>query len=367
MPKAKAKSAAKQKTNLCNKCGERHLPPTGKKCTRQKLVEKVESGNSDVSNDSFEESVGAASVTRGKGRTKNGEMNSYDSVLSRLVTSVDALQARVFGTHESLPQPNSVTAPVQFATTTYAPTAPVTHGPTLAQMRQDPSMCSQANGLVDKIEASSLGAYGLSRYLKRGFARAGVEDAPLVPTPWPQDFVIGYGEKQRLHYNDLDLFQWAQGFLTIIAREPKVEIKNLMLEHLRELFHDAQFHGWEAVKYAHSVILSSLEYGDLTWFDTLRMADIRRTVASGKASQIRNYPVNSSKEPQYFKNHKQGHQNSAGNGSKGNNRKTVKACNFYNEGKCTHAGDHEMASTKWRHVCRECWGRDHVENNCSFL
>jgi hypothetical protein len=81
----------------------------------------------------------------------------------------------------------------------------------------------------------------------------------LVPTPWPQDFVIGYGDKQRLHYNDLDLFQWAQGFLTIIAREPKVEIKNLMLEHFRELFHDAQFHGWEAVKYAHSIILSSLE------------------------------------------------------------------------------------------------------------
>jgi hypothetical protein len=106
--------------------------------------------NSDVIDDSFEESVGTASVSRGKGRTfTNGEMNSYDSVLSRLVTSVDALQARVFGTHDPLPPPTSVTAPAQFAPMSCAPTAPVAHVPTLAQMRQDPSMCSQANGLVN--------------------------------------------------------------------------------------------------------------------------------------------------------------------------------------------------------------------------
>jgi hypothetical protein len=142
------------------------------------------------------------------------------------------------------------------------------HIPTLNQLRQDPTMMAQANRMVERVEAASLGANGYNnKSLKRGVARAGGEDAPLVPTPWPQDFVIGYGDKQRLFYSDLDLFQWVHGFITIIAREPNLEIKNLMLEHFRELFHDAQFHGWEVVKYAHSVILSNIEYGVITWFD----------------------------------------------------------------------------------------------------
>jgi hypothetical protein len=233
-------------------------------------------------------------------------------------------------------------------------------------------MSTQANQLVEKIEHSALGAYGLSKNLKRGFARAGGEDTPLVPTPWPHDFVIGYGDRQRLYYSDLDIFQWVQGFCTIITREPNVELKNLMLEHFRELFHDAQFYGWEAVKCAHAEILSALEYGSLTWFDTLRMADIRRTVVNGKATQARNSASYFGNQNQPAKSaqgyQSQGYQNNApSKANKSFNKKPAKACNFYNEGRCAQAGDHESASTKWRHVCRECWGRDHTEKDCNFL
>jgi uncharacterized OB-fold protein len=64
MPKAKAKNAAKQKTNQCKKCGKRHLPPTGKKYTRQKP--EKEDRDSDDTDESFVESVGAASEPRGR-------------------------------------------------------------------------------------------------------------------------------------------------------------------------------------------------------------------------------------------------------------------------------------------------------------
>jgi hypothetical protein len=66
-----------------------------------------------------------------------------------------------------------------------------------------------------------------------------------------EDYIIGYDDKQRLYYADLDIFQWVQGFVTIIAREPNVEIKNLMLDHFRELFYDAQIYGWANAKFAH--------------------------------------------------------------------------------------------------------------------
>jgi hypothetical protein len=94
----------------------------------------------------------------------------YDSVLSRLITSVDALQARVFGSEQfSGPYPPIDRPPVQAASnhdlqrplSQHSASAP--HVPTLNQLRQDCSMSAQANQLVEKFENSALGAYGLSK------------------------------------------------------------------------------------------------------------------------------------------------------------------------------------------------------------
>jgi hypothetical protein len=45
------------------------------------------------------------------------------------------------------------------------------------------------------------------------------------------------------------MFQWIQG---VAEREPNVTVKNLMLSYFVDLFIDAQFHGWNTVKYSGS-------------------------------------------------------------------------------------------------------------------
>jgi hypothetical protein len=105
----RAKRAAKQKPSLCNRCGDRHLPPTGKKCTRPRLEDTVREVPDDVSiqdtsesEEGHSERQGACGGARPRDTvhaTGHGNMH-YDSVLSRLVTSVDAIQARVFGSEQ---------------------------------------------------------------------------------------------------------------------------------------------------------------------------------------------------------------------------------------------------------------------------
>jgi hypothetical protein len=54
-----------------------------------------------------------------------------------------------------------------------------------------------------------------------------------------------------------------------------VDIMRLMLAHYRAVFRDAQSHGFEAARWSSGVILTMLERGELTWDNTLKMADER--------------------------------------------------------------------------------------------
>jgi hypothetical protein len=68
---------------------------------------------------------------------------------------------------------------------------------------------------MDSIEAKQ-GMYMSSKILKRGWSRKGGECAPLVPTPWPHDYVLSHGTERKFSYEELDLFQWQQGYFAIL-------------------------------------------------------------------------------------------------------------------------------------------------------
>jgi hypothetical protein len=71
--------------------------------------------------------------------------------------------------------------------------------------------------------------------------------------------------------------EWAQGVLAIIEVEENVNIMRLMLAHYRAVFRDAQSHDFEAARWSSGVILTMLERGEVTWDNTLKMAEERRT------------------------------------------------------------------------------------------
>jgi hypothetical protein len=90
---------------------------------------------------------------------------------------------------------------------------------------------------------------------------------PRVNIPWPQDFVLGTGRKNRLSYDDLEVLQWTQGCISIIEKEENSESQRSMLLTLRNTLRDAQFPGFEAARFSYGTLLSMMEDGNLFWSD----------------------------------------------------------------------------------------------------
>jgi hypothetical protein len=197
---------------------------------------------------------------------------------------------------------------------------------------------------------------------KRGWARPGGDNAPKVCTPWPQDFVVGHGRRNRLLYDDLDVYQFAQGCIAMIEQQQDVATMRLMLGQLRSTMWDASFHGFDAARYAFGTVLSMLEDGALTWADQFQMAEVRRSALIARGSAAREVPP---RDPGTGSRR-------AGAGGLNARRKTnggsgsggPRPCVYHNNGVCTQRADHTTNGTLWRHVCRRCWAAEHIERDC---
>jgi hypothetical protein len=183
--------------------------------------------------------------------------------------------------------------------------------------------------------------------LKLGWARPGGDNAARIPIPWPQDFIIGQGQKQRLLFDELDIHQFVQGAISIIEREDDLFTVRAMLAQLCATMRDTQFHGYESARYAYGTILSLLEDGTVTRTDSQRIA--------------RGPPLPEQESPGT---------NARGGGGRsaqhsGNSPNSApRACIYYNQGVCAHRGDHQTGGFLWKHVCRKCFGSDHIEGQC---
>jgi hypothetical protein len=232
-------------------------------------------------------------------------------------------------------------------------------------------MVNQAERLVDNMAGSLSGnnICDLSGPLKPGLLRQGGEQAPKVKVWWPHDFVMGYGVKAGLSYQDLDQVQWTLGYAAIVEQEQDPTIACLMLQHLQNLMQDAQFSGFETAKYAHGMILSHLERGRYTWRDVLMMSEVRRSVITAMGTQQRE-PASASLFSQHRGNRQNAGQssniNNSNNSSVKNSKKLPKICAYFNNKVCTHRGDHETNGVYYVHACKICY-RDHSEKECGFL
>jgi hypothetical protein len=144
-----------------------------------------------------------------------------------------------------------------------------TSASTLDDLRADDQLAARANHMVDSLDG--LQGQGNNRVsgasTKRGWARPGGDNAPRICVPWPQDYVIGHGRRNRLLYDDLDIYQFIQGAIAIIEQQDELSLIKLMLAQLRATMRDASFHGYEPARYSYGIVLSMLEDGALTWQD----------------------------------------------------------------------------------------------------
>ena len=116
-------------------------------------------------------------------------------------------------------------------------------------------------------------------------------------------------------------------FCSIIKDENDVATKNVTLEYMSELMEDAQDFGWASTKGAHAVLLCRMEEGKVNWAKTEKIDRIRRA----HAQKVVN---NTSK--------------------KSTSELPGVPCNFFQNQKCPHKGDHHTAGQLYKHICSFC-------------
>jgi hypothetical protein len=202
--------------------------------------------------------------------------------------------------------------------------------------------------------------------------RSGGDLAPSVKTLWPQDYVLWSGKQLKLYYHDLSIFEWVNSYICIVQNQTDPQTARYMMNHLKNLMEDAVFYGWEVVKQAHSVILTSLETGSLRWDQEFEMAERRRSaiIRASKGLDSNVYSASSNSNKGNGQNRFQNRQQFAGSGNSRNQsnmgKKVIKPCLYFNNNVCAKKGDHEENNVVYRHICNHCWANDHIIKECPF-
>jgi hypothetical protein len=160
---------------------------------------------------------------------------------------------------------------------------------TLQQFRQDHTLVQQANRQIaqlddDTMGTSSNGNSANTRSVKHGLAHIGGDNTPIMNIPWPHDFVLGSGEKRRLHYGDLTWSQFIQGFATIMEREPQEAVVRAMISHLKFWAIEAGCLGYEHAKFSHANILTDMEDGLYGWLNREAITEARKNIITAPPS-----------------------------------------------------------------------------------
>jgi hypothetical protein len=302
MPKAQQKS--KPKANKCSRCHRRHLPPTGSKCTREPALEEPDA---QPDSDDLETSLGegtskginimsnpsSESPEAGPSNFIEGEVRNMTSVMIQILNRMDAQEARISDLASKVDGIQSQSANIVVDSVHQVHDAPPLAAskpsnpaysvhPTLQQFRADASLVATATQQLNNLEEADLGRSlgsqlpSTARSQKRGLARLGGENAPIVQVPWPHDYVLGSGDKRRLYYTDLSWPQFIQGYTTIMEREPLESIVREMVTHLKYLSMEASCHGFDKARALHSSILTDMEDGLYGWLQKEKVSDARK-------------------------------------------------------------------------------------------
>ncbi len=132
-----------------------------------------------------------------------------------------------------------------------------------------------------------------------------------------------------------------------------------MGHYVADLMLDCADFGFECAKGAHSVILSQIEEGNLTWANPQQIAHVRRS---------HNYRANVGLN-QVTEQYNGANQSGFSTNIKFNSTSVnVKTCKMYQNNTCQASSHHKVGDTLYKHVCAYCY-RDgkaypHPEGEC---
>ena len=166
---------------------------------------------------------------------------------------------------------------------------------------------------------------------------------------WPHTFLAVHFVTKEKEYEELTLAEFCAGYTAILENcsGPKLVHR---LSHFKELMYLSTKYQWRYVLNYHAAVLLEIERGHCSWGDNFHMLQ-NTTLAGGllTSHQFRGgsglSSSGSSKRP--FN-------------SNGGNNEGILFCHDYQNGSCSHVGDHQgeykgEKNRQLKHICAICW------------
>ena len=207
--------------------------------------------------------------------------------------------------------------------------------PDVHAIRANPTISQSVSQILSSLEAGSRAevTQGKATQKKSGRFNAADTVTILPELRWPNEGFHGIGGLKRTLYDDLTIQEWAVGQLSNVYHiQDPILVKQVLLQVILSL-RDVTSLPWQAVWSAWGNSMHKIEQGSLQWAEAMQWALNRLStsqIAMANASQISSQTTARSK----------------------------KVYKFYNEGVCSHEGNHGQ----FKHICAFCarQGRNYV-------
>ena len=217
------------------------------------------------------------------------------------------------------------------------------HDAVINAIRANLTISQSVSQILSSLEAGSRAEATQGKATQKKSGRFNATDTvTAVPElRWPNEGFHGIGGRKHTLYDDLTIQEWAVGQLSNVYHiQDPLLVKQVLLQVILSL-RDATSLPWQAVRSAWGNSMHEIKQGSLQWQDATQWALNRLStsqIAMANASQI----------------------------SAQTTAQNKKVCKFYNEGVCSHEGNHGQ----FKHICAFCakQGRTyiHPETKCQI-
>ena len=332
----------------CVKCKQRHKPPVGASCTRvkatrsrkaptahtpssQNLLGPVTKDNPGGGARAETDTGVRPSTTKRKQPSTSEVMEKLDTVLNRFEDIEKRLdnQEKRNSSLSVLSHPSAHSSPKR-KEPRVGRHSRSSHDsgelPSMDYLREDSRIQAEVDKRLRQYQnVSREEPAGTSSKFKSGRYRLGDQRVRHM-VHWLHEFCTVNENFKMPAYEDINIYQWVQGFAHCILEENDSRTRTYMLEYQSHLMQDAQELNWTTAKRAHAAVLTEIERGHARWGDQASVDRIRQRFTQ-RALKSQN----------------------------GQAEEQTKICKRFNEDTCTQAKDHTDGKITYKHACFACF------------
>ena len=128
-------------------------------------------------------------------------------------------------------------------------------------------------------------------------------------------------------YDEINIYQWVQGFSRCVLEEKDPAICTHMLAYQGNLMQDALELSWPTAKQAHAAVLMEIKCAQASWRDQSKIDCIRQRFTQRVIKSTQSVSTD----------------------------EQTRICKRYNEETCGQAKDHSDGKVTYKHLCFSCF------------